>query len=79
MAEIGTAEAPGNPAQAPSINETVDIQARWILRHVLDTPGLGEQSKERLRELVATYEGHPERALLEHLREMRKAESEPPA
>ncbi|MEA5457368.1 hypothetical protein SPF06_21850 [Sinomonas sp. JGH33] len=50
---------------------TIGDQARAILHAVLESPGLADQVKLRLRVLVAEHESCPEMALLEHLRELR--------
>lgn len=45
----------------------------WILQHLLEGPDLPPETKARLRELVEQHAADPERALLEHLREVRPA------
>ncbi|WP_138417954.1 hypothetical protein [Sinomonas gamaensis] len=50
--------------------DSLGDQVVGILREVLEGPGLCEASKVRLRRLLIKHRGHPERALLEHFREM---------
>lgn len=47
-------------------------QVRGILREVLDGPRLSEDSKDRLRLLIAEHPERPERALAEHFQALRK-------
>jgi hypothetical protein len=68
MAEIVVAEDFTERAEALAPGETLADQVIGILREVLETPGLCEASKVRLRRLLVKHRGHPERALLEHLR-----------
>ena len=53
--------------------ETLGDQVLGILLEVLEGPGMAEEAKDRLRLRIAEYREHPERALLEHLREVRSA------
>jgi hypothetical protein len=61
------------PAEAGAFEETLAGQVLGIILEVLDSPGLLEESKERLRRRLDEHPGHPERALAEHLREIRSA------
>ncbi|WP_422935184.1 hypothetical protein [Sinomonas sp. P47F7] len=48
--------------------DTLAGQVLGILHEALEDPGLCEEAKGRLRRLMDQHEGHPERALYEHLR-----------
>lgn len=63
------------PAPARRVEMTLGDQVRGILQEVLEGNRLGENAKDRLRALIAEHLGHPERALVEHLRAVR-AEAE---
>ena len=52
--------------------ETLSEQVLGILRETLDAPRLAEAAKENLRLLILKHPGNPERALLEHLRQIRE-------
>jgi hypothetical protein len=66
------ADTPDDPARPGE--KTLADQVRGILREVLEKPGLPDAAKARLRHLVHHHGGHPERALLEHLRSLRNAD-----
>lgn len=68
MAEIMAAGAMAALTEPYAGEETLAGQVLGILLEVLEGPGLDQESKDRLRRLIDTHEGHPERALLEHLR-----------
>lgn len=56
--------------------KTLRDQLRGILREALEGPGLSDESKDRLRALIAEHADRPEAAFVEHLRALRSAESE---
>ncbi|MGN6405988.1 hypothetical protein [Sinomonas sp.] len=56
--------------------KTLRDQVRGILREALEGPGLTEESKDRLRRLIAEHPDRPEAAFVEHLRSLRLAESD---
>ena len=70
MAEMVMAERVEEHAEALAPGDTLADQVIGILREVLETPGLCESAKVRLRRLLVKHRGHPERALLEHLRDL---------
>ncbi|MCH6469218.1 hypothetical protein [Sinomonas terrae] len=76
MVEVLLADALPELPREEADRETLSEQVVGILREVLEGPALCEAAKVRLRRLLVTHRGHPERALLEHLREMGV---EPPA
>jgi hypothetical protein len=63
------------PKQRPE-EKTLRDQLRGILREALEGPGLSEESRDRLRRLIAEHVDRPEAAFVEHLRSLRAAESE---
>ena len=70
MVEVLPADTlPGLPREVAG-RETLSEQVVGILREVLEGPALCEAAKVRLRRLLVTHRGQPERALLEHLHEM---------
>lgn len=66
-----TGSIPRMPRLHPD-EKTLRDQVHGILREVLETPGLPEGAKDRLRGLIDQHAEHPERALLEHLHAMRE-------
>ena len=76
MAEVLSADTVPGPLLSEADRETLGEQVVGILRDLLEGPGLCEAAKARLRRLLVKHRGRPERALLEHLREMGV---EPPA
>lgn len=69
MTEIFTAAgAVGGAAHPREDANILTRQVLGILREVLEDPGLCDESKASLRQLVHLHRDHPERALYEHLR-----------
>lgn len=67
-------EAPAGPGTGrggEGAGETLGDQVLGILLELLEAPGMSEEAKAGLRLRVAEHREHPERALLEHLRELR--------
>lgn len=56
-----------------SEEKTLSDQVRGILTEALNSPGLPERSKARLRDLMAQHHERPGLAFLEHLRVIRGA------
>lgn len=56
--------------------KTLRDQLHGILREALEASGLSEESKDRLRGLIADHADHPEVAFVEHLRALRAVEGE---
>jgi hypothetical protein len=73
VATIGERLSP--PEQHPE-EKTLRDQLRGILREALEGPGLADESKDRLRALMNEHADRPEVAFVEHLRSLRRAESE---
>lgn len=69
----GMAETSPNDAAHPE-ELTLADQVRGIIYEALEGPGLSDAAKSRLEHLVRHHEGHPEMALLEHLRGLRNAD-----
>ncbi|WP_138413964.1 hypothetical protein [Sinomonas gamaensis] len=51
--------------------KTLRDQLRGILADALEGPRLPEESKDRLRRLIAAHPDRPELAFIEHLRSLR--------
>lgn len=60
---------PGGPgSRQKGLGSGLQRQVAEVIRHVLEDPDPeGEWARSQLRERLAAYPGHPERALLEHL------------
>ncbi|WP_138442111.1 hypothetical protein [Sinomonas susongensis] len=70
MVEVLAAEMMPGPLLLQEDRETLGEQVVGILRELLEGPALCEAAKVRLRRTLVKHRGHPERALLEHLRSM---------
>ena len=65
-----------DPPVAGIHGEIVANQALGILVEALNGPWLGMAAKKNLLHLMLRHRGHPERALLEHLRQIRAGATE---
>jgi hypothetical protein len=54
--------------------KTLADQVQGIIREALQGPGLSDAAKTRLRHLLRHHQGHPEKALLEHLLALRNTD-----
>jgi hypothetical protein len=73
---VTTIEERLSPPKPHPEEKTLRDQLRGILREALEGPGLSQESKDRLRRLMAEHTDRPEAAFVEHLRFLRAAESE---
>ncbi|WP_334170626.1 hypothetical protein [Sinomonas sp.] len=73
MSGAATAQKPQEAFPDGGISAASELHYRslWILQHLLEGSELAPETKTRLRELVEEHAADPERALLEHLREVR--------